>query len=112
MLKRPAFYKLLVVFCSLLLMIGGASAQEPITLQFFYPVGVAGPLAQAIDSYVAEFNSLHDDIQVEPIFTGGYAENMARATAAILSGQPPDVAILLGIDIYTLIQLEGHHPAG
>ncbi len=110
MSKRSAFFKSLVLFCSLLLMIGGSSAQEPITLQFFYPVGVAGPLAQAIDGYVAEFNSLHDHIQVEPVFTGGYAENMARATAAILSGQPPDVAILLGIDIYTLIQLDGIIP--
>ena len=110
MSMKPVFFKSLVLFCSLLLMIGGVSAQEPITLQFFYPVGVAGPLAQAIDSYVADFNSLHDHIQVEPVFTGGYAENMARATAAILSGQPPDVAILLGIDIYTLIQLEGIIP--
>ena len=84
--------------------------QDVITLQFFYPVGVAGPLAQAIDGDVAEFNATHDHIQVEPVFTGGYAENMARATAAILSGQPPDVAILLGIDIYTLIQLEGIIP--
>ena len=50
-------FTLIVLLCSFLLLIGGVSAQEPITLQFFYPVGVAGPLAQAIDSYVAEFNS-------------------------------------------------------
>ena len=107
---RSAMYQLIVLLCSFLLLIGGTAAQEPITLQFFYPVGVAGPLAQAIDSYVAEFNATHDHIQVEPVFTGGYAENMARATAAILSGQPPDVAILLGIDIYSLIQTEGIIP--
>jgi len=110
MLKHALVFRMLVLFCASLLLIGGTFAQEPITLQFFYPVGVAGPLAQAIDGYVAEFNATHDHIQVEPVFTGGYAENMARATAAILSGQPPDVAILLGIDIYTLIQLEGIIP--
>lgn len=110
MSSKSMSFRLIVLLCSIFLLIGGASAQEPITLQFFYPVGVAGPLAQAIDSYVAEFNATHDHIQVEPIFTGGYAENMARATAAILSGQPPDVAILLGIDIYTLIQTEGIIP--
>ncbi len=112
MLRESAKLRIVMLLCSILLMIGGAAvqAQEPITLQFFYPVGVAGPLAQAIDSYVAEFNAISEDIQVEPIFTGGYAENMARARAAILSGQPPDVAILLGIDIYTLIQMEGIIP--
>jgi sn-glycerol 3-phosphate transport system substrate-binding protein len=69
MLKRYAVLALVMLFCATLFG-GGALAQEPITLQFYYPVGVAGPLAQAIDSYVAEFNSLHDDIQVViPVFT-------------------------------------------
>ncbi len=110
MMFKKSLFRALLVFCSLLLLIGGAAAQDVITLQFFYPVGVAGPLAQAIDGYVADFNATHDHIQVEPVFTGGYSENMARATAAILSGQPPDVAILLGIDIYSLIQTEGIIP--
>lgn len=110
MLKKSSIFRALLLLCSLLTLIGGAAAQDAITLQFFYPVGVAGPLAQAIDGYVAEFNATHDHIQVEPVFTGGYSENMARATAAILSGQPPDVAILLGIDIYSLIQTEGIIP--
>ena len=82
---------------------GEATAgSEAIELQFFYPVGVAGPLAQAIDGYVAEFNESHPEIQVEPIFTGNYFENMARAQAAIEAGTPPDVAILLSTDLYTL----------
>ena len=110
MSTRPWKLKLMVLLCSLLLVIGGASAQEAITLQFFYPVGVAGPLAQAIDSYVVEFNASHDDIQVKPIFTGNYTENMARAQAAIMSGQPPDVAILLSTDLYTLVDMEGVIP--
>lgn len=109
MQTKTVIARLLAILCILILSLG-ASAQAPITLQFFYPVGVAGPLAQAIEGYVGEFNATHEHIQVEPIFTGGYAENMARATAAILSGQPPDVAILLGIDIYTLIQTEGIIP--
>lgn len=103
-------FKVMLLICSILLMVGGASAQEPITLQFYYPVGVAGPLAQAIDGYVAEFNAAHDDIQVEPIFTGNYVENMARAQAGILSGQPPDVAILLSTDLYTLVDMGGVIP--
>ena len=108
--KRYIYQLLLVGLCTIVLSIGVASAQEPITLQFFYPVEVAGPLAQAIDSYVAEFNASHDDIQVEAVFTGNYTENMARTQAAVLSGQAPDMAILLGIDLYSLIELEAIIP--
>ena len=110
MSKKALAFRLLLLLCSLLTLIGGAAAQDVITLQFFYPVGVAGPLAQAIDGYVAEFNAAHDNIQVEPVFTGNYVENMARTQAAILSGQPPDVAILLSTDLYTLVDMEGVIP--
>lgn len=110
MSHRSARFRIIVLLCSFLLLISGAAAQDVVTLEFYYPVGVAGPLAQAINGYVAEFNELHDDIQVEPIFTGNYVENMARAQAGILSGQPPDVAILLSTDLYTLVDLEGVIP--
>ena len=100
------------VFAASLVAFGGVAAaqDQPITLQFFYPVGVAGPLATAIDGYVNEFNASHDDIAVEAVFTGNYFENMARAQAAIQSGQPPDVAILLSTDLYTLRGIEGIIP--
>ena len=110
MSKTSMVVRIILVLCSMLMVFGGISAQEPITLQFFYPVGVAGPLAQAIDGYVSEFNAAHDDIQVEPVFTGNYVENMARAQAAIFSGQPPDVAILLSTDLYTLVDMAGVIP--
>ncbi len=103
-------YKLIALLSSFLLVIGVASAQEPTELKFFYPIGVAGPLKQAIDGYVAEFNSTHDDIQVQPVFTGNYTENMSRAQAAIASGQPPDMAILLSTDLYTLVDMDGVIP--
>jgi sn-glycerol 3-phosphate transport system substrate-binding protein len=114
-MRNIRFFRYAAFFLLLILVVSGCAAptaapeasdsspsSEPITLQFFYPVGVAGPLAQAIDGYVAEFNQSHPDIQVEPIFTGNYFENMARAQAAIESGTPPDVAILLSTDLYTL----------
>ena len=88
----------------------GGDAVEPIELQFFYPVEVAGALAQFIDGYVADFNATHDDIQVKPIFTGNYGENMARTRAAIGAGESPDIAILLGTDLYSLIDLDGIVP--
>ena len=84
--------------------------EEPVKLQFYYPVHVAGPLATAIDSYVDAFNASHENIEVEAVFTGNYFENMARAQAAIQAGQPPDVAILLSTDLYTLLNMDGIIP--
>jgi sn-glycerol 3-phosphate transport system substrate-binding protein len=81
-----------------------------VKLQFIYPVYVTGPMAQVIDGYVKNFNASHPDIQVEAIFAGTYAENMARAQAAISAGQPPDVAILLSTDLYTLRKMDAIIP--
>ena len=55
-------------------------------LQFYYPVGVAGPLARIIDGYVQEWNKSHPQIQVEPVFAGGYTEAYAKTLAAIQAG--------------------------
>ena len=78
-------------FAVALMTFGGAAAaqDQPIELQFFYPVHVVGPLATAINSYVAEFNEAHEGIEVEAVFTGNYFENMARAQAAIRPASRP-----------------------
>lgn len=101
-----------LVFASVLtaLATSAAAQDQPVELQFFYPVHVAGPLATAIEGYVNEFNESHENIQVEAVFTGNYFENMARAQAAIQAGQPPDVAILLSTDLYTLLGIDGIIP--
>ena len=107
--------RLRILACALLLSIAaigstGTAQAEVVKLQFYYPVHVAGPLATAIDSYVAAFNASHPDIEVVPIFSGNYFENMARAQAAIRAGEPPDVAILLSTDIYVLLDMNGIIP--
>ncbi len=104
-LRASVFFAFLTLFGTV------AFAQdEPVKIQFFYPVHVAGPLATAIENYVTEFNAAHENIEVQAVFTGNYFENMARAQAAIQAGQPPDVAILLSTDLYTLLDIDGIIP--
>jgi sn-glycerol 3-phosphate transport system substrate-binding protein len=43
---------------------------------------------------VRDFNASHEDVIVEPIFSGGYRETMERAQTAYLSGNAPEVAVL------------------
>jgi sn-glycerol 3-phosphate transport system substrate-binding protein len=73
-------------------------------LQFYYPVGVAGPLARIIEGYVKEFNQSHPAIQVEPVFSGNYTESYSKILAAIRGGNPPDTAIMLSQNLNDILQ--------
>jgi sn-glycerol 3-phosphate transport system substrate-binding protein len=90
------------------LLLGVAAAQTQIT--FYYPVGVAGPLARFIESYVEQFESEHPDIQVNTVFGGNYAENQGKVVTALRAGTPPDVAVLLSQELNTLISLDAVDP--
>ena len=75
-------------------------------LQFYYPVGVAGPLARIIDGYVQEWNQGHPQNQVEPVFAGSYTEAYSKTLAAIKGGTPPDVAIMLSQNLNDILGQE------
>src|SRR5262249_40875472 len=89
----------------ILALVGGFApmAQAQTKLQFYYPVGVAGPLARMIDGYVQEWNKTHPQVQVEAVFTGNYTESYAKTLAAIQAGTPPDVAIMLSQNLNDII---------
>jgi sn-glycerol 3-phosphate transport system substrate-binding protein len=98
--------KLRALLATLILaLVGGIApmAQAQMKLQFYYPVGVAGPLAKIIDTYVQEWNKTHPQVQVEPVFAGGYTEAYAKTLAAIQAGTPPDVAIMLSQNLNDII---------
>ena len=97
-----------VLFVVALLMLGTVVAQTQIT--FYYPVGVAGPLARFIESYVEEFEAQYPDIRVETVFGGNYTENQTKVVAAQRAGTPPDVAVLLSQELNTLISLDAVEP--
>src|SRR6056297_2084330 len=69
-------------------------SDSPVVLDFYYVVGVAGPLAQVIDGMVEEFNNTHENIIVQPVYTGNYNQTMAKVQSSIISGTPPDVFVV------------------
>lgn len=108
MLRRwPVLLLALVVALPLLRPAGAGAAVE---LKFYYPVSVSGPLAKVMDGMVADFNRLHSGIRVTPIFAGGYDEAMAKTQTAVLGGNPPDVAVLLSTDLFTLLDMNAIVP--
>jgi sn-glycerol 3-phosphate transport system substrate-binding protein len=90
------------------LVLGLVGAIAPAThaqmkLQFYYPVGVSGPLARIIDGYVQEWNQGHPQNQVEPVFAGSYTEAYSKTLAAIKGGTPPDVALMLSQNLNDIL---------
>jgi sn-glycerol 3-phosphate transport system substrate-binding protein len=102
-LKRIAFGLLAVVLGQAMITVPPAGAA--MELKFFYPVSVSGPLAKVMDGMVSDFNAAHPGVHVTPVFAGGYDEAMAKTQTAVMGGVPPDVAVLLSTDLFTLLDM-------
>jgi sn-glycerol 3-phosphate transport system substrate-binding protein len=80
-----------------------ASAAAPVEVEFYYPVAVGGPITKIIDGMAAEFEKQHPDIKIKPVYAGSYQDSIAKALTAQKGGTPPQLAVLLSTDMFTLI---------
>lgn len=102
--------KHLILVLGLLLMLGLVTAcssnnnddDGPLRLTFYYPVQVGGAVTQIIDALVADFNSQHEGIIVEPVYTGNYDDTVTKIQTAVQGGTPPDLFISLATQRFTL----------
>ena len=78
----------------------GGSGKTKLTM--YYPVAVGGPLTKVVDSLIADYESDHPDVDVEAIYSGTYRDTMTKAQTAFRSGNPPDLAVLLSTELYSL----------
>ena len=106
-IRRSMVVLALAVF---LLLAPAGPAGAALGLKFYFPVSVSGPLAKVMDGMVADFNRLQPGIHVEPVFAGGYFETMAKTQTAAQGGTPPDVAVLLSTDLFTLLDMDAIIP--
>src|ERR1700733_15532075 len=86
-----------------------ATAKD-ITLSFYYPVAVGGPIPKIIDGYVADFEKDNPGITIKAIYAGTYQDTLVKALTAFKSGEPPDIAVLLATDMFTLIDEDAIAP--
>lgn len=78
---------------------GGATVE----LNFFYPVAVGGPITKIIEGYAADFTKANPTIKVTPTYTGSYQDTLTKIQTTVDGGgAPPDVAVSLSTDLYTL----------
>jgi sn-glycerol 3-phosphate transport system substrate-binding protein len=98
--------RMAALILAVLLVVGGlaaVSAQAPVEISFYYPVAVGGPITKIVDGYAADFTKENPSIRVKPIYTGTYQETIVKALTAHKSGEPPQTAIILSTDMFTLI---------
>lgn len=82
------------------------SAQGVTEIEFYFPVAVGGPITKIIDGYCADFMKENADIKVKPIYAGSYVDTLTKAVTATKAGQGPQMALVLSVDAYSLIDDE------
>jgi len=87
----------------------GAAAKD-VELSFYYPVAVGGPITKIIDGYAAAFEKDNPGIKIKAIYAGTYQDTLVKALTAFKSGEPPDIAVLLSTDMFTLIDEDAVTP--
>lgn len=86
------------------------NAEEKIELTFYYPVQVGGPLTATIEGMAAEFTKQNPNITVKSVYTGNYSDTAVKTQAAVQGGTPPDIAVLLANELYTLLDMDAITP--
>ena len=89
---------------------GTAAMAGDVELSFYYPVAVGGPITKIVDGYAAEFTKQNPGIKINAIYAGTYQDTLVKTLTAFNSGEPPDVAVLLSTDMYTLIDEDAIMP--
>ena len=73
-------------------------------LEFYFPVGVNAPAVATIEQLTSAWAAQNPQHTVKAVYAGNYEETTTKALTAAQAGDPPQVAVLLAIDIFTLIE--------
>ncbi|RKN70122.1 ABC transporter substrate-binding protein [Paenibacillus ginsengarvi] len=87
-----------------------AKGGDKVELTFYYPIAVGGPLTETIEGMAKEFTKLHPNITVKPVYTGSYADTTVKTQAGVQSKTPPDVAVLLSTELFSLMDMNAIIP--
>jgi sn-glycerol 3-phosphate transport system substrate-binding protein len=102
-----------LVFLALSAPLQTGEAQAPaklIRLTFYYPVGVAGPLAKVIGEMTDKFNKERPGIEVVPVYSGDYDPTLQKVQTAVMAGNPPDIFIVEISELPTLLAMNAIIP--
>src|SRR5690554_3012055 len=83
-------YCMYFVLLLTMLIYGCGQRERPAQLEFWHALG--GPLGDALNELIAEFNQQHPDIYIHAISMGNYTALSQKLMASIQAGTQPDLA--------------------
>lgn len=85
------------------LALGHAGAANAVDLEFYFPVAVGGKAAETIQSLTDEYVAANEGVNIAAVYAGSYQETVTKALTAARGGKPPQLSVILSVDMFTLI---------
>jgi len=85
------------------LLMGLGSAAQAVDLEFYFPVAVGGKAADTIQALTDEYVAANDGVNIDAVYAGSYGDTVTKALTASRGGKPPQLSVILSVDMFTLI---------
>jgi sn-glycerol 3-phosphate transport system substrate-binding protein len=82
----------------------GAAAD--VNLQFYFPVAVGGKAANTIDALTTDYVNQTPGVKIDAVYSGSYQDTITKVLTAVKGGNPPQLSVILSVDMFTLIEEE------
>jgi sn-glycerol 3-phosphate transport system substrate-binding protein len=81
-----------------------STSAQAVELQFFFPVAVGGKAADTIEQLTADYVAQNPDVTIDAVYAGSYQDTITKTLTAVRGGQPPQLSVILSVDMFTLIE--------
>lgn len=85
------------------LTLGMSSAALAVDLEFYFPVAVGGKAADTIQELTQEYVAANPGVNIDAVYAGSYGDTVTKALTASRGGKPPQLSVILSVDMFTLI---------
>ena len=85
------------------LLMSMASTALAVDLEFYFPVAVGGKAADTIQELTNEYVANNEGISIDAVYAGSYSDTVTKALTASRGGKPPQLSVILSVDMFTLI---------
>ncbi len=85
------------------LVMGMATSALAVDLEFYFPVAVGGKAADTIQALTDEYVAANDGVNIDAVYSGSYGDTVTKALTASRGGKPPQLSVILSVDMFTLI---------
>ncbi|MFK7997687.1 MAG: ABC transporter substrate-binding protein [Granulosicoccus sp.] len=85
------------------LLMGLTTSALAVDLEFYFPVAVGGKAADTIQALTDEYLAANEGVNIDAVYSGSYGDTVTKALTASRGGKPPQLSVILSVDMFTLI---------